>query len=105
MDLVVNQGEPVGGVGVWGSSVAPDVGFCFCPHSSLCGWCWPKPPSTPQTFIDAHSMPGMMPGTRNAKMNETYYLTSGSSQGRGPIADSYEEEGQGAGEGEHSLSR
>lgn len=65
----------------------------------------PTPPFIPQTFIDAHSMPGMMPGTRNAKMNETYYLTSGSSQGRGPIADSYEEEGQGAGEREHSLSR
>lgn len=59
----------------------------------------------PQTFIDADSMPGMMPRTRNAKMNEIYYLTLGSSQGRGPIADSHEGEGQGAAEGgEHSLS-
>lgn len=37
-------------------------------------------------------------------MNEIYYLTLGSSQGRGPTADSHEGEGQGAAEGgEHSL--
>lgn len=32
-----------------------------------------------QTFIDSDLMPGMVPRTSNAKMNETHYLTSGSS--------------------------
>lgn len=67
------------------------------------GGAGPAPPIIPQTFIDAHSVPGMMPGTGNAKMNETHYLTSGCSQGRGPIAESYEGEGQGTAEEEHSL--
>lgn len=63
----------------------------------------PAPPFIPQAFIDADSMPGMMPRTRNAKINETYYLTPGRPKGRGPTADSYER-GQGAtGGGEHPL--
>lgn len=42
------------------------------------GGAGPAPLFIPQTSIDADSMPGMMPRTRNAKMKEARYLTSGS---------------------------
>ena len=81
-------GEPAGGAGgVWGSSAALGVGLCLCPIPLSLGGAGPASPFIPQTFIDADSMPGMVPKTRKAKMNETHCLTWGRSQGRGPITD------------------
>lgn len=51
------------------------------------GGAGPAPPFILQTCTNADSMPGMMPRTKNAKMDETHYLTWLSSQGRGPITD------------------
>lgn len=80
MDLVTSQGEPAGGAGdAWGSSAALTLASALTALSV--GGAGPAPVFIPQTFIDADLMPGMMPRTRNAKMKEAHYLTSGSSWG------------------------